>query len=144
MTKQLFTRFTISTLIMGILLIVLQQILLNTLPEVISTAFSGILIFFIIISLTFHYYIIKYAIHHPKKFVNIFLGGTTLKLLIYFSSMLIIVFTTNLNAKIFILNFAFLYLFFTLFELLMVLKQLKKIQSNNLKNTDLSKKEQKK
>jgi hypothetical protein len=45
----------------------------------------------------------------------------------------------SLNPKIFILNFAVLYLFFTFFEVFIMLKQLKFIQSNNLKNTDLNK-----
>ena len=140
MIKQLFTRFIIYTMILGIILMLLQQLLLRTAPDIISSAFAWILLLFISVSLTFHYFIIKYAVEKPKKFVNIFLGGITIKLLIYFSTMLIVVFTTKINIKIFMLNFAFSYLLFTFFELFIVLKQLKIIQSNNLKDTHLNNK----
>lgn len=139
MIKKLFTAFALALLILGIFIIVLQQVALMFFPYVISVAFPWIIIMFVAISLIFHFYIIKYATQNPRKFINVFLGGTTIKLLIYFSSLLIVVFSTDINAKIFILNFAVIYLLFTFFEVFMVLKQLKIIQSNNLKNTDLNK-----
>lgn len=139
MVKKLFSRFIIYTLVLSIVLILLQQILLRTAPGVVSGSFPLILLMFIIVSLAFHYFIIKYAVDKPKIFVNIFLGGTTAKLLIYLSTILIVIFTTKGNVKIFMLNFAVSYLFFTFFELFIVLKQLKTIQSNNLKDKDLKK-----
>ncbi|MDD2412686.1 MAG: hypothetical protein RBS19_07940 [Bacteroidales bacterium] len=139
MVKKLFFRFIIYILALSIVMILLQQILIKTAPNLISEAFPWILLLFITVSLAFHYFIIKFAVDKPKKFVNMFLGGTTAKLLIYLSTILIVIFTTKGSAKIFILNFAFSYLLFTFFELLIVLKQLKIIQSNNLKDTDLKK-----
>lgn len=139
MIKKLFSRFIIYILILSTILILLQQILIKTAPNIVSDSFLWILLMFITVSLAFHYFIIKFAVDKPKKFVNMFLGGTTAKLLIYLSTILIVIFTTKGNVKIFMLNFAFSYLLFTFFELLIVLKQLKIIQSNNLKDTDLKK-----
>lgn len=139
MIKKLFNRFLIYVMVIGIFMILLQQLLLKLAPEIVSSAFPWILLLFISISLLFHYFIIKYAVEKPKQFVNIFLAGITIKLLIYLSTLLIVVFTTSVNAKIFILNFAISYLLFTFFELFIAIKQLKIIQSNKLKNTDLKK-----
>ena len=143
MLKKLFTRFTIIILILSILLLGVEQLILINYPEIISVMFPWLVILFLIVSSTFHYILLKSAVGNPRKFVNVFLLGTTIKLLIYFSCLLLVLFFIDIIAKTYILNFAVLYLIYTIFELYLVINQLKKISSNGMNDKLLDKSEEK-
>lgn len=139
MLKKLFTRFTIIILILSILLLAIEQIIQINNPEIISVMFPWLVVLFLIVSSIFHYILLKSAVGNPRKFVNMFLLGTTMKLLIYFSCLLLVLYFIDVNAKVYILNFASLYLIYTIFELYLVINQLKKISSNEVNDKLLDK-----
>lgn len=138
MLKKLFIRFLIIILILSISLILIEQVVLNFNPNLISVTFPWLVLLFLTTSSSFHYVILKSAQENARKFVNKFLISTTLKLLIYLSTLLIVIYLFDVINRTFILNFAVVYLLYTTSEVLIILKQLKKINSNKLNNTLLN------
>ncbi|MBA2584081.1 MAG: hypothetical protein H0V01_11930 [Bacteroidetes bacterium] len=80
--------------------------------------------FFFVITVLTHYFLTKAAIKSPGRFPAYYMGGVTLKL---FISMIFIVIYAVLNkgeAKVFLLSFFILYLIYTSFETILILKHL--------------------
>lgn len=138
MLKKLFIRFLIIILLLSISLILIEQVVLNVNPSLISATFPWLVLLFLTTSSIFHYVILKSAQENARKFVNTFLISTTLKLLIYLSTLLIVIYMFDVVNRTFILNFAVIYLLYTTSEVLIILKQLKKLNSNKLNNTPLN------
>ncbi len=135
MLKKIFIRFLIVILILSIILVLIEQVFLFLNLDLISIAYPWLVLLFLVVSSTFHYFILKSAQEDARKFINVFLLATTLKLLLYFSSILAVLFMFKINAKIFILNFASLYLIYTITEVYLALTQLKKLSSLKRNNS---------
>jgi len=130
MLKKIFYQFLYLLLLFSICLIISQIIVNQFRTDILSQYFFIIISYFVVISSSSHYLLLNTLIKKPKKFINIFMLTTTIKLILSFVLLIIFVFTNKDEAKIFILNFAILYLFYLFFDIIMILKQSKQI--NNL------------
>ena len=101
----------------------------------ISPAIPFLYIFFFSVALIHHFLLIKSIRSNPKRFINRFMILTFGKLLLYFSLIVTYTLFVRSDAIAFILAFATLYLFFTVFEITLSLtaaKALKKRIENPL------------
>ena len=73
-----------------------------------------------------HLWVIRAADQNPMKFTTAFMASVTLKLLVYLFFMLIYLLIDHSQAISFILTFIALYIAFTIFEVIQVLKFIKK------------------
>lgn len=104
-------------------------------PGFISPAIPFLYIFFFSVALIHHFLLIKAIRSNPKRFINRFMILTFGKLLLYFSLIVTYSLFVRSDAIAFILAFAALYLFFTVFEIKLSLtaaKALKKRIENPL------------
>jgi len=87
-----------------------------------------IYIFFFFVSLTaaIHYFLVKASQQRIAKFTTNFMLATTIKLMLYLFFILIYVFTHRQRAVPFLFFFLSLYFLFTVFEVVALLKLLKK------------------
>ncbi|HKK11144.1 MAG TPA: hypothetical protein VJ939_09915 [Bacteroidales bacterium] len=127
---QLFKKylFQLGALSLGVLLLYVTATFV--IPEH-TNIFQGLLIpYFIIISAIVHYYLLKSSEKgNPRKFVTRFMGTTTIKLMIYLATMLVYVLLNRESALQFVIAFFVFYLVYTIFEVVLFLKQSRKIQS---------------
>jgi hypothetical protein len=121
---QFFIRLTLMTAILGFLCWALTQFL----PEnSISPVYPYILILFYIITGLIHYILLRITALNPRRFVSYFMLATFVKLIVYFTVVLIYVFNFSDNLLPFIITFFVLYIFYTAFEVVLILKQTKEI-----------------
>jgi len=73
-----------------------------------------------------HLWVIRAADQNPMKFTTAFMASVTLKLLVYLFFMLIYLLIDHSEVISFILTFIALYIAFTIFEVIQVLKFIKK------------------
>ena len=78
-----------------------------------------------------HLWIIRASEQNTIKFTTAFMGSATLKLMVYLFFMLIYLWNDHSNAISFVLTFMILYLIFTVFEVMEVLRFIKKQSINN-------------
>jgi len=95
-------------------------------PEFIHTLLPYFLIYFFIISFSFHYVLLKASEKDIKKFIPYFMGANGIKLMIYLFTLLIVVLIDRAEAIPFIIGFFALYLIYTIFEVITFLRQSKK------------------
>lgn len=105
--------------IVGILVIGVVYILPS---EHVSLALPYILIFHVLASLVSFVIINKKLQQEPKKFVNVYLGVTTVKLMLYLAILLIYSFNFLHDAVNFIISFFVMYVIFTFFEVIQLVK----------------------
>ena len=74
-----------------------------------------------------HLLIIKSTEKSDKNFTNGFIGSITIKLLAYMFFMFLYLWFDNSQAIAFLINFMILYVIFTLFEISVILRYVKKI-----------------
>ena len=74
-----------------------------------------------------HLLIIKSTEKSDKNFTNGFIGSITLKLLTYMFFMFLYLWFDNSQAAAFLINFMILYVIFTIFEISVILRFVKKI-----------------
>lgn len=128
MKKELlsfFKKFSVFVLCIGLLLFLWQE---NFPGKYASGAAFPLLTFFVATTIAFHFILISAANKGPQNFVRYFMGATALKLLIYFMVIIIYLFAKKSNPAAFILTFLFLYLSFSVFEVVALLKHFKKPQ----------------
>lgn len=124
--------FTIQAFSKKLILISLITVALTfglsyIIPEnLISKSWPFIAGFFFAISLLVHRFLLKKSGGHQTKFINAFLLTTTVKLLLFLSIILIYVLLNRDDAIGFILTFFAYYLIFTSFEIVSILKYLRK------------------
>jgi len=73
-----------------------------------------------------HLWVIRSADQNPMKFTTAFMASVTLKLLVYLFFMLIYLLIDHSQVITFILTFIALYISFTIFEVIQILKFIKK------------------
>lgn len=127
--KQLFASYLKSLLILtAVIGLLIGGIYLLT-PQLLSPLLPWFVPYFFIISLAFHYYILTAVQKNIKKFIPRFMGSNAIKLMIYLTTILIIALTGNNSPVAFVIGFFILYLFYTIFEVVVFLKQSKQIQN---------------
>lgn len=119
---QFFLRLTILTVVIGGICWILSLLL----PEnTVSPTFPYLLVLFYMVTALIHVVLLKITSLNPRRFVSYFMLATFAKLIIYFSAVLIYVFTVRENILSFILTFFIIYIFFTVFEVALILMQTK-------------------
>lgn len=124
---KLRNQFLIRILILSIILVALHSLFTYLGLGITVSIFPLIVVLFLIVSFVAHHFMLKTAAISFQKFTNAFLLSTTSKLLLYLSFMAAYAFTNRDIAKIFIFNFTAIYFIFTPFDVIMILKQVKKL-----------------
>lgn len=121
--KKYYKAFVIRVLIVTVAISVLYALAILYLPaEYISPAIPWIIIFFLIITLSIFYYQLMASIKRVSKFVNVFLIAIGLKLIAFLVIIALYAFINKADAINFIISFFIIYLIFTVFEILQLLK----------------------
>lgn len=121
---QFLVRLTIMTVIIGLAGFLLKRFLP---PDTISPAYSIILLLFFLVTAFIHYILLRITRLNPRRFVSYFMLATFIKLIVYFSAVLVFVFTNRENILSFIITFFVMYILFTVFEVVLILKQTREI-----------------
>jgi hypothetical protein len=95
--------------------------------KTINSAYPFILILFFSITAVIHYILLRITRLNPRRFVSYFMLATFIKLIVYFSAVLVYVFNYREEVLSFIITFFVLYIFYTVFEVVLILKQTKEI-----------------
>lgn len=84
------------------------------------------IVFFLVITLGMHYFLLKSAKNKKKvKFISNFMLTTTVKLLAFLTIILIYAFQAPHDAVTFLITFFILYMLYTIFEIVSILKYIK-------------------
>ena len=121
---QFFVSLTLLTLALAGIAWLLDYMLLQ---QVVSQAYPFILILFYLVTAVVHIVLLRITYLSPRRFVSYFMLATLGKLVIYFTAVLIYIFTFQENILAFILTFLAIYLFYTVFEVVLILSQTKHI-----------------
>ena len=106
---------------------IISVILFSTvLKMVYLTVFPFQLLLIAVVTTLGHFWVIRSADQNPMKFTTAFMASVTLKLLVYLFFMLIYLLIDHSEVISFILTFIALYIAFTIFEVIQVLKFIKK------------------
>lgn len=123
MDKTFVNRFVINLLIFSAILGAIAFALTFILPEnYFSPALPFLFPFFYAITILVFNFLIKSTGKKFNSFVNRFMMATFLKLMIYMAVLVVYVFTHKYDAIPFILSFFILYIAYTAFEVIAMLK----------------------
>ena len=86
----------------------------------------GIFIYFAFVTLVFHLAVVASTKSRPQVFVRFFMASTTIRLFLHMGILVIFSFTYRPLAFRFILTFLVVYFVFTIFEVILLSKQIKK------------------
>ncbi len=115
--------FLKQLLILTAILAVLVIIMILIMPaKYITPALPFILIFHFAATLISFMFIRKKTEKAPNKFINVYLANTTIKLILYLAILMIYGLTNIADAVKFIISFFVLYVIFTSFEVVKLLK----------------------
>ena len=121
---QFLLRLTIMTALLGVVCFILDTFLPD---NTINRVYPYILSLFFLVTAGIHYILLRITRLNPRRFVSYFMLATFIKLIIFFSAVLIYVFTYREEVLSFIITFFVLYIFYTVFEVVLILKQTKEI-----------------
>lgn len=114
-------------LLAAILGIVITILVLVAPKAYITPTLPFLLIFHTAATLVSFLYIQKKTSESPKKFVNVYLANTTVKLILYLVILMVYAMNYFSDAVKFIISFFVLYLIFTVFEVIHLLKANKEL-----------------
>jgi len=121
--KTYLNKFIINLLIFSIILGAIAYALTFLLPEnYFSPALPFLFPFFFAITILVLNFLIKSTTKKFNSFINRFMMATFLKLMVYMTVLIIYVFTNKPDAIPFILSFFILYVAYTFFEVIAMLK----------------------
>ncbi len=119
-----YLRFLKRLLLFSLILGLITVLFVFFLPKIfISPALPFLFFFFIASSLLSYYYLLKSMKKKFIRFTNTFLLITAIKLLLYVAVMVIYVLIHREDAVPFLLSFFILYLCYTVFEVVILLKK---------------------
>lgn len=125
-TRSFLKQLLIVASIFGIIIIGV----IYALPaQYVSPALPYLLVFHTAATLISFLYIQKKTSQSPKKFVNVYLTNTTIKLLLYLVILMVYSIYNFRDAINFIISFFIFYLVFTVFEVVHLLKANKMLSS---------------
>lgn len=123
--KQKYSRFIVRLIFLTLFIGLAGWALGILFPEAVTSAFPAMLGLFFIVTAGIHYILLRITGLNPRRFVSYFMLATSLKLIIYLGAVLFYVFTVRADLLTFIATFMVLYLVFTIFEVILILKQSK-------------------
>ncbi len=127
--KSVFLKFVISLSIYSLFLVAAGIVTSNYLLQEHSFAivpFVLVCLLFYAVTLIVHYVLLKSGKQKAQPFVRNFIATTFLKLLAYLLILVVYVLLNRENAVSFIITFLILYLFYTVFETIAIMKFFKK------------------
>lgn len=124
---QDFKKFILRELLFTILVSFAAIVLFNTIFEkYYLTIFWGLLGLIAVLTAVFHYAILQIKESETGKFTNRFMMFTGTKMMIYLVIITSYVFIVPEKAVAFLISFLSLYLLYTVFEVLLIVRYLKK------------------
>jgi uncharacterized membrane protein YfcA len=121
--KKYYKAFAIKTVFVALLTYMLYLSAGSWVAaKYISPAIPWVILFFLVLTLFVFYYQLKESIARVSKFVNVFLLSTGLKLLIFLVICVVYAFINRKDAVGFLSGFFIVYLIFTVFENIQLLK----------------------
>ena len=120
-------KFVIKISLFTLTIILISAVLFLTVLKMVYLAiFPFQLLLIATVTTIGHLWVIRAADQNPMKFTTAFMASVTLKLLVYLFFMLIYLLIDHSQAISFVLTFIVLYISFTIFEVIQVLKFIKK------------------
>jgi len=121
--KLSFLQFLRNLAIFTIIIALVGCVVVYFLPDnYISPVIPYLFLFFFVVTLLVHFILLKATGKRFAKFVPYFMLATTLKLFLYAVVLLLYTFTHRADAINFIISFFILYLLFTAFETITLLR----------------------
>jgi len=137
MKDKFFANFLIKVTVLGILLSGLSVVLLPKYSQTFTpNKFHIFNLFVSTITVVTHYFLMQAGKKRVQKFINSFMIATTIKLMIFFFSIVIYAFTHRAEAAPFIISFFALYLCNTVLEILEILIFLKSVDNDTQDSTN--------
>lgn len=126
--KQKYLKFMLRLTIMTAIIGLAGFLLSYFLPEgTVNPLYPFILILFYIVTAAIHLVLLNITRLNPRRFISYFMLATFVKLIVFFSAVLVYVFTYRVDVMSFIITFFVMYIFFTVFEVVLILRQTKEI-----------------
>jgi len=121
--KLSFLQFLRNLAIFTIIIALVGRVVVHFLPDNYrSPVIPYLFLFFFVVTLLVHFILLKATGKRFAKFVPYFMLATTLKLFLYAVVLLLYTFTHRADAINFIISFFILYLLFTAFETITLLR----------------------
>ncbi len=123
-------KYIINLIVVIVVLVLLSGVIFTKfIPQYYLSVFPFIILFFVVTSVSIFAYQIKLAKKDIRKFTRSIMVVTFLKLILYSAVAIVYIAIDTKNAKIFVACFMFLYVVFTFFDVLSMLR----ITANNNK-----------
>ena len=120
-------KFMLTLLLLTLALMVLGYgLFLYVVPQHYFSYFPVIPAFILVVTLLVHAFLIKDSGNNPRKFTAKYLGAMGLKMFIYLLFLMVILFLDTAHAVPFLICFLVSYASFTTYEVMAILKFLKK------------------
>lgn len=127
MNTEPFRKFTLYLFLLTVLITITGWIIfIKIFPEQYFNGLMLLPLLFFGITIILHFYLIKSSQKEMIKFTPRFIGATGIKMLIYFILILIYLLVDRTHAVSFLISFLVCYMIYTVFEIISVLKYLKK------------------
>jgi hypothetical protein len=121
--KSFIKKSTILTIIVSLLGAILYSTLLSTYYLAILP--FAVILFYILTNLV-HAYLLKMAVSSGSRFTSHYMASSFLKMFFYLAVAILYALINKENAKIFLVNFLFLYVIYTTFEVVELSKVVRK------------------
>ena len=127
--KPIFLRFVLSLSVFSLVIISAGLVIFNYLlteNTLTTVSFVSVCLLFHAVILIVYYVLLKSSEKRAQNFVRNFIATTFLKLLTYLLILVVCILLNRENVKAFIITFLILYLFYTVFETIAIIKFFKK------------------
>jgi hypothetical protein len=120
-------KFIITLLFITLIILILGYVLfLFFIPHYYFPYFPVIPAFLLVVTILVHGFLIKASENDPRKFTSKYLGAMGLKMFIYLVFLVVFLFIDTAHAVPFLVSFLATYTAFTTYEVISILKFLKK------------------
>jgi len=137
--KPAFKKFLFNLLIFSLILVLLTVLLSFIMPEgILSGWIPYLFILFIVVTAGVYFMTMKMAERSARSFVTGFMAATFIKLFLYFAIIIIYALFVKVEVISFVLTFFIMYLMYTIFEVIMVVRQSGKDTSYSKANKSIS------
>ncbi len=119
-------KFIYRILLFSIIIMAVAYVLFSTvLNQYYLPVFPFLILFFVVSTIGIHAILLKAGNQRPARFSTFYMGSITSKLFLYMIFLVVYVLVDKANAANFIIVFFILYLFYTIFETISLLKDFK-------------------
>ena len=131
-TSDYMKKFMSQLTVFSVIIVALAGIFWLVSPdEIVTPALFPLIVFFYVLSLSVHFILIKSSKQKFTRFNNYFMLSTVSKLVLYMIIVITYVLKNAGDAVNFLITFLILYVLFTGFEVISIVKATKKIKSSD-------------